>query len=391
MRHASPSRPAAGGGSAARRRSTPAAVAARRARARLVRRRRRALAVLVGVLALTGAVAVGEQLAAPARRRAAAAVVVGEATCRFVERTPAPTYDYLTESLSPTRTLVTDIRYPARRAGVGGRRGAPPARVVGGYPAVLFAAGYRLDPGAYGEMLDAWVRSGLVVVAPVFPYTNPAAVAAALRLDPSANPERDLANEPADLAFLARRVVDDATGAGGGCRVLSGLVDPDELGLAGQSDGGQAAGMLAYDRNDHIAAPPFRAVEVLSGGPNGTDPYEGGPGTPPLLVVQSSEDTCNTPAQAAALYDEVGGTDKWFFEDHARTHLGPYVGTERRAAAVVAAVTGRFLDLELRGRRPGAGFARMADATPAIGTLVHGAVAPPMPGQGSGGVDCYAS
>ncbi|MDA8033289.1 MAG: hypothetical protein M0T71_03830, partial [Actinomycetota bacterium] len=323
---------------------------------------------------------------------AVAAVGVGVRTCTLVERTVAPTYDYLTGAPSPTRTLVTAVRYPTRAPGGSGevaRAGAPPARVRGGYPAVVFAAGYRLDPSAYASLLDAWVRTGLVVVAPVFPYTNPVAVAAALRVAPTADPERDLANEPADVAFVAGQVVAGAGGRGG-CRLLAGLVDPAALGLAGQSDGGQAVGMLAYDRNDQLVAPPFRAVEVLSGGPNGTDPYVGGPGHPSLLVVESSRDTCNTPAEAAALYDGVAIPDKWFLEDHAASHLGPYVGTARRTAAVVAAMTGRFFDLELRGGAPGAVLARLAGTAPGVAVLTHAAVAPTMPWRGGGGVACYA-
>jgi hypothetical protein len=313
---------------------------------------------------------------------------VGIARCSFVERTAEPTYDYLTGSMSMTRRIVVDLLYPSLGAG-SARPGPPePDRARQPFPLVLFASGYRLDPLAYAPLLDAWVRSGIVIAAPVFPYTNPAAVAAALRLEPAANPEDDLANEPADVAFVAREVLAASAGAKVGCPLLDGLVERDEVGLAGQSDGGQVAGMLGYDEAVHDDMPRLAADEVLSGVANGDDPYAGGPSHPALLVVQSSKDTCNTLAQADGLYDEIDQEDKWFLEDHARSHLGPYVGTSA-AFDLVAEVTTRFFDLELHKRGPGVGFLALGNRDPSLARLRQGGSGPAGDEEGDGGLGCY--
>gem|GEM_PF-602736 len=315
--------------------------------------------------------------------RARPAVVVRVAHCVLRDPTRS-TFDYATGLYVPGRTLDVEVRYrvaPPTGSGLPGRARVRPR------PAVLFAPGYDNDPDGYGELLDAWARAGLVVVGVSFPDTNPAAVAAARYGDP----EDDLVNQPADMAFLERSVAEAADATTAACPVLRGLVDPRALALAGQSDGGATVAMLAYDQqyawlapkgdgdDGADAGPDVRAALVMSGNEVGPGPYEATVGDPALLVVQSATDHCNPPQASVAIYDAVVQRDRWFLDVHDADHLGPYDGADPAAFAVVARVTTRFLLLELRGAVPAAGFVAYANASPTVATLTTGPSAPAMP------------
>lgn len=343
--------------------------------------RTRALAVVaLAVAALAARPALAGASAVPARRaraRLAAAAVVRVDHCVLHDLSRA-TFDYATGRSVPGRTLDVEVRYRVARRTSTGRAGGGPARPR---PGVLFAPGYDNDPDGYGELLDAWARAGLVVVGVSFPDTNPVAVAAARDGDP----EDDLVNQPADMAFLERSVVEAADGTSAACAVLHRLVDPRELALAGQSDGGATVAMLAYDQQyaglvgGGAGGPDVRAAIVMSGNEVGPGPYEATVGDPALLVVQSATDPCNPPQASVALYDAVVQRDRWFLDIHAADHLGPYDGSDPAASAVVARVTTRFLLLELRGAVPAAGFLAYANASPAVASLTTGPSAPAMP------------
>lgn len=306
-------------------------------------------------------------------------VEVGLARCTMVDPTRS-TYDYANGRTIPGRTLPTEIRYPTRSTAAadpaGEIPGAPPAARPGGYPTVFFAPGYDVTPDAYTALLDAWVEAGFVVVAPSFPDTNPTAVAAAR----VGYPEDDLVNQPADLAFVVRTSLQASAGGDPSCSVLSGLVDPAGIALAGQSDGGDTVALLAYGRSGPGsglgAALPVKATAVLSGSEWPGDTYAAAPGDPPLLVVQSTTDQCNPPQASTGLYDAIGQQDKWFLTLEGVGHLGPYDGVDEAAFQAVVAVTTRFFRLELSGAAPGAGFLAYGSASPAVARLTTGPAAP---------------
>lgn len=315
---------------------------------------------------------------------------VGVATCTFVDRSRTTT-DYANHppKALPGRVLRTELRYPTHQAvpGEAESPGAPPAARAGGYPTVVFAHGFAASPDTYRALLDAWVRLGFVVVAPIFPDDNGTTVAA--EGGAGSGIEDDLVNEPADLAFVARRVLAASAGGPAGCPIARHLVDRSALALAGQSDGAQAAGMLAFD--DGTVAQTgqsdaslrsglvFRAAVLMSGAPAPGDPYQAAPGSPALLVVQSATDQCNPPQESVDLYDAVHQPDKWFLELLDAPHLPPYDGADPAAFAVVARVTGRFLRLELDGSQPGAGFVHgYGDASPAVARMLTEPLAPPL-------------
>lgn len=354
------------------------------------------LAVLAGVLAarreLAPDRAASASVAGTARRAAPADFTVGLASCSFVERTATPTYDYVTRTSSDVRVLETEIRYPTLNGSASAEtRAAHPAYHQGPYPVILFAHGYAVTPDTYAALLDAWVRAGFVVVAPLFPDTNHVAVNEAVDAVPDSDPELDVPNQPADLAYLTREVEAGARASLPACRVLRGLVDPGEIGLAGQSDGAETVGALAYDRQDaairaglHYAADAVMSGEELAGA------YGASPGDPPLLVVQSATDECNPPQDSTALYDAVQQPDKWFLEILQAPHLGPYDDGDPSAFSAVAQVTTRFFQLELHAKTPAAGFLSFGSRWPAVARISTGASAPALPDLPDSVAACYA-
>jgi len=311
---------------------------------------------------------------------------VGLARCRFVDPT-RPTTDYATGQVSPGRVLETEVRYPTTNGAPGVEtRAAHPAYRHGPYPVIVFAHGFAVTPDTYAPLLDTWTVHGFVVVAPIFPDTNRAAV-----LAEGDGAEEDVANQPADVAFVTRQVAAAARGANPACRVLRGLVEPDDVGLAGQSDGGETVGALAFDRRFLAPGLRFRSVAVLSGAEIeiGPSAYGAPPDAPALLVVQSATDACNPPQDSVALYDAVPIADKWFLALERAPHLGPYDGADRAAFAVVARATTRFFELSLRARSL-SGFARGVDPAPRLARLTTGPRAPALPDLVQSAAACYA-
>lgn len=304
---------------------------------------------------------------------------VGEVTCTFVDGS-RPTHNYVTGAVTPGRVLRTEIRYPS------------PA-TSGPFPTIVFAHGYSVTPDTYSVLLDEWVRAGFVVVAPIFPDTNETAVDATKG---RSDPEQDVVNQPADMAFVVRRVIAESRVRSASCPRLFKLVRPAEIGLAGQSDGGDTVAMLAYDsRYDSHPGVTFRAVAVLSGSewsfpPSGADPYVGHPSSPPLLITQSETDGCNPPQYAVKLYDDVANGHEWFLRVFNALHLAPYDGHDAAAFAIIARTTTRFFQLELAGQGSSARLRSVGNSEPAVAQISNGA-APVIPSVTQSPSACYAS
>jgi len=289
--------------------------------------------------------------------------------------------------LSNQRTLVTEIRYPIA-ATAHSRGESPGAKALtrrGGYPLIVFAHGYDVTPDTYAALLDRWTRAGYVVVAPFFPDEQASAVLA----QHGADTEGDLVNEPADMTFVTREVLRAARGVGAGCGVLRGLVNASQIALAGQSDGANAVATLAYDQGSDPQGIPFarledgldiRALLVLSGQEEPGRFYTTGAHHVPLLVVQSREDQCNSPASAITLYRDVHQGDKWFLELREAHHLPPYDGADRAAFAVVARTTLLFLAASLSPTGGAIDLESSARPAPTIGRIYHGAPGPSLSG-----------
>jgi hypothetical protein len=286
---------------------------------------------------------------------------VGFHTFYWDDTAPGVTHVGPGDTQLPGRILTTEVRYPTL-AGAAGKetRDAPPAKAGSPFPVIVFAHGYDTEPTDYRPLLDAWVRAGFVVVAPIFPDENAEAVAAAGGPDEGA--EEDEFSEPGDLVYVFEQLA-SIGGQPWGAH-LSGLMDLSDIALAGQSDGADVVAALSYTPmfrslyGELTSAP--RAVVVMSGsewgqtlsGPVGN--YRGRPGSPALLQIQSDADHCVPPAGPGgpvALWRDLepGLASKWFVTLFGADHLGPFEGTAPWAA-VVESVTTKFFELELHWR-----------------------------------------
>ena len=151
------------------------------------------------------------------------------------------------------RTLVTQIRYPALgSAEADDVRDATPLTAAGPFPLVVFGPGFAETPTTYARLLDAWARAGYVVAAPLFPLTQ--------KYVSGGRREADLINQPGDMSFvISRMLADNKLPAS----FLRGLIAPDLIAVAGQSDGAATALADAYD--PAFADARVRAAIILSG------------------------------------------------------------------------------------------------------------------------------
>lgn len=363
-----------------------------RADPRIRRRRLRTAGRAVWVTALTS-LALGSLLTAPSPAGAinprsfkeAPLFGVGIRRCTFVDHSRR-VLNYSTTPPSvfaPDRTLVTEIRYPT--ALVAGEPNevadAPPVSRSGGYPLIVFAHGYDVTPDTYAPLLDAWTRAGFVVAAPFFPDEQPSAIGA----QHDADTEGDLANEPGDLAFVTKGILDSSTTPSPTCPVASGLVQATRIALAGHSDGANAVAMLAYAEGvdpqgatfaSLRAGIRFGAVIILSGDEVTGQPYATEASRPNLLIIHSLMDQCNPIHYGVKLYDAIQQPNKWFLELQSAHHLPPFDGDDASAFKVVAATSTRFLQISLEGEAFPTRFLVYANQQPSIARLYAGGSGP---------------
>ena len=245
------------------------------------------------------------------------------------------------------RTLVTQIRYPALGPVAGNDvPDAPPKSAAGPFPLVVFGHGFAVTPNTYARLLDAWARAGYVVAAPFFPLTQ--------KHVPGGRRQVDLINQPGDMSFVISSMLADSANP---ASFLHGLLVPDQIAVAGQSDGAATALAAAYD--PQFADPRIGAAVILSGAElTSIDddipfPSQG----PPLLAAQGSRDTINEPS-ATLRYFELAPYPKYLLTLIGATHLPPYTRS-LPYLDIVKRVTIAFLDHAL-GHDPGS-LARMRE------------------------------
>jgi dienelactone hydrolase len=261
------------------------------------------------------------------------ATTVGLRVITFVDHTRAERFRH--GEVKP-RTLVTQIRYPALGSATAGDvPDALPLTAAGPFPLVVFGHGFAETPTAYARLLDAWARAGYVVAAPLFPLTQ--------KHVPGGRREADLSNQPADMSFvISRMLAENELPAS----FLHGLIIPDLIAVAGQSDGAATALAEAYD--PAFADPRIRAAIILSGAElssiDDTIPFPSH--GPALLATQGSRDAINEPA-ATHRYFDLAPRPKFLLTLIGATHLPPYT-TQQPYLRVVEQVTIAFLDHFLR-------------------------------------------
>jgi fermentation-respiration switch protein FrsA (DUF1100 family) len=218
----------------------------------------------------------------------------------------------------------------------------------------VFGHGFAVTPQPYAALLTAWARAGYVVAAPVFPLENADA--------PGGPNETDLVNQPRDMSFVITQLLRASAGSG----PLRGRIDPREVAVTGQSDGGETALAVAYDHR--FLDPRVDAAVILSGAripAIGTFTFP----TPsaPLLATQGTADTINPPSFTHDFYD-AAPAPKFLLNLLGAPHLPPYTD-EQPQLGIVERVTINFLDHYLK-RTPGALAAmRLAASQPGLASL----------------------
>ncbi len=261
-----------------------------------------------------------------ARGRRTLPYAVGERVLTFVDRSRLIR---LPGRAPEPRRLVTVVRYPERAAGP--------------FPLVVFGHGFAVTPGYYSRLLRAWAQAGYVVAAPVFPLENADA--------PGGPDEADIVNQPRDMSFVITRLLATSVGRRG---PLAGLIDPRAIAVSGQSDGGETALTVAYDR--YYLDRRVRAAIILSGAKiPGVGGFDFPAPSPPLLATQGTADTINPPRYTYAFFG-LAPRPKYLLKLLGAGHLPPYT-YEQPQLSIVERVTIAFLDRYLKSAPHG--IARM--------------------------------
>jgi dienelactone hydrolase len=238
----------------------------------------------------------------------------------------------------PTRTLITTILYPASGPSGGSTRtAATPDKSAGPFPLIVFAHGLGGTPQDYINVLTAWASEGFVVAAPLFPLSN-----ANVPGGPDAG---DVVNQPEDMSYVIDAVLSDSVLPSG---VLSGLVDPKEIGAAGHSNGavttlGLVANTCCYDSR-------VKAAIVMAGTTEGFPPghYDFSK-APALLLVHGTADQLIPYRSAPLIYNEARGPKALLtLEGGSHDAAG---GQDPRSASTVIHTTTDFFEAYLTGNR----------------------------------------
>lgn len=228
------------------------------------------------------------------------------------------------------------MRYPAIGTPGGTNvAGATPLRQGGPYPLVVFSQGFDIQPERYALLLNAWAQAGYVVADPAYPFTSPNSPGGLVRTD--------IIHHPADLSFVITSLLHVNAKAGG---TLSNLINPAEVGVIGQSDGGDVS--LAAIANTCCRDARIKAAVILSGAELTwfTGTYFTTPAVP-ILVVQGTNDLTENPLVCSTqLYNEAP-QPKYYLSMIGQTHLSAYLAPGAPLRVVVR-VTRDFLDGYLR-------------------------------------------
>jgi fermentation-respiration switch protein FrsA (DUF1100 family) len=260
----------------------------------------------VALVAVIAAVSASAALAAPTSRSALPHVLHWVDSSRTIT---------LPSGKHEPRPVTTEFWYPPARDG------------NGPFPLVVFGHGFATTPSLYWRLLRGWAAAGYVVAAPVFPLGNANA--------PGGPNEADIVNQPRDMSFVITRVL-AASGSEKGA--FAGLIDPEKIAVAGQSDGAETAYATAYES-------PFRdlrvhAALVLSGAILGSRSDVVRDGVP-LLAVQGTADTTNLEFYTHQLF-RAAGRPKYLLLLRGAGHLPPYT-VPGRTFDTVERVTTAFL------------------------------------------------
>ncbi len=274
---------------------------------------------------------------------------VGTVTLNFVDQTRTVTFR---TGLTEPRPLTTIVRYPTVKSA----SGTPGAAARGPFPLIIFGHGFNEMPGIYHRLLRYWASAGFIVAAPIFPLEN--------RNAPGGPLETDLVNQPQDMSFVITSLLQLNAESG---NQLTGLINPKEIAVSGQSDGGDTALATAYDPT--LRDPRVKAAMILSGAEIPWLPtFTIAPGGPPLLATQGTRDDVNLPKDTGEFFDSAPAP-KFLLKLLGAHHLGPYTNDPTQLP-VVEQVTTAFLHYYLERDRAAMQTMLNVGNTPGIGRLL---------------------
>ena len=249
---------------------------------------------------------------------------VGTRSVTFVDDS-RPTPAYGASPAVGTRTVVTDLWYPADGDPAGGPVADGPA-ADGPFPLIVFNHGQQGEPGQYALSFEVWARAGYVVAAPRHPLT--------VRGGPGAQFAHDVEGELGDVPFVVTSIDHE----------LSDLADVDHLAVAGHSSGAIVALSSAFspccgdDRVDAVLteALPVPPAGDVTGEMTGT----------PVMFIHGDADLI-PPALSHAVF-EAAEPPKFFLTVPGGDHSDAYRSGPSAPLVAEAALT--FFDLHIKGR-----------------------------------------
>jgi len=260
------------------------------------------------------------------------------------------------------------VRYPTSGAPNGTSvPGATPLRGAAPYPLVVFSQGFDISPEAYARLLNSWASAGYVVADPAYPFTSPNAPGGVIRAD--------IVHHPADLSYVITSLLGDSAQTNG---TLAGLINPGEIGVIGQSDGGDVA--LATVANTCCRDTRVKAAIILSGAELSwfAGSYFTTPSTP-LLVVQGTNDLTMNPVTCSVQFYNQASQPKYYLSMIGQTHLSAYV-PPGPAQNVVTQVTIDFLNGYLRHSSSALAALHVAGSVPGVASITSQATLAPVAG-----------
>jgi len=176
----------------------------------------------------------------------------------------------------------------------------------GGYPIVVFAHGFAVDPTYYDVFLTAVAAAGYVVVAPELPE--------ATSNGPCCPDRLYTALQAGDVSFSLTQVLAEAATPGS---AFAGLVTAGNPTVVGHSDGGMVAAALL---SSGVADARFAGGVAIAAAVD-HDVTGWGPHRPNVLVVHGDADAIEPIAHDQEVYDDSAGP-KAFLAGAGRSHSG---------------------------------------------------------------------
>jgi dienelactone hydrolase len=223
-----------------------------------------------------------------------------------------PAHTNVAGTAIPVRQLLMQIRYPL--AGAPSKTRQP---AHGPLPMIVFAPGFMQCGRHYFDMLKYWATAGYVVAVVNFPKSD-------CKVGDAAT-ESDMINQPYDMSYAITTLLAMSKAKRG---LFAGLIAPGEIGIAGQSDGGDTVAFIAG--NTCCSDGRVKAVAVQSGAEWPPVPGKWFSRKPvPILFTQGSSDVINPPGCSVQMWRADRSRTRFYLDLLGASHTEPYWGINR--------------------------------------------------------------